>query len=170
MAARRGVLIHRLLERLPELGEGARAAAAEKWLARNAAELDADNRAEIAARALAVLAEPEWANLFGPEALAEVPIAALVGKAMVTGTIDRLLIAQDRIRLIDFKSARRPPASIDEVPRAVLRQMGAYAAALETTFPGRQVEAALLYTQTPQLIAIPAAMLDEVKQLLQGAQ
>ena len=52
----------------------------------------------------------------------------------------------------------------------MLRQMGAYAAALEATFPGRRVEAALLYTQTPQLIAIPAAILDEVKQLLQGAQ
>jgi ATP-dependent helicase/nuclease subunit A len=89
---------------------------------------------------------------------------------MVTGTIDRLLIEPTRIRLIDFKSARRPPASIEEVPRAVLRQMGAYAAALEATFPGRRVEAALLYTQTPQLIAIPAAILDEVKQLLQGAQ
>ena len=170
MAARRGVLIHRLLERLPELGEGTRAAAAEKWLARNAGELDPASRAEIAARALAVLAEPEWAELFGPEALAEAPIAALVGTAMVTGTIDRLLIEPTRIRLIDFKSARRPPTSIEEVPRAVLRQMGAYAAALEATFPGRRVEAALLYTQTPQLIAIPAAILDEVKQLLQGAQ
>jgi ATP-dependent helicase/nuclease subunit A len=169
-AARRGVLIHRLLERLPELGEGARAAAAEKWLARNAGELDPASHAEIAARALAVLAEPEWAELFGPEALAEAPIAALVGTAMVTGTIDRLLIEPTRIRLIDFKSARRPPASIEDVPRAVLRQMGAYAAALEATFPGRRVEAALLYTQTPQLIAIPAAILDEVKQLLQGAQ
>jgi ATP-dependent helicase/nuclease subunit A len=164
------VLIHRLLERLPELGEGARAAAAEKWLARNAGELDPASHAEIAARALAVLAEPEWAELFGPEALAEAPIAALVGTAMVTGTIDRLLIEPTRIRLIDFKSARRPPASIEDVPRAVLRQMGAYAAALEATFPGRRVEAALLYTQTPQLIAIPAAILDEVKQLLQGAQ
>ncbi len=169
-AARRGVLIHKLLERLPDLAESARAAAAEKWLARNAAELDVGSRAEIAVRALAVLSEPVWAELFGPDALAEAPIAALVGTAMVTGTIDRLLIEPGRIRLIDFKSARRPPQSIDEVPRAVLRQMGAYAAALEATFPGRVVEAALLYTQTPCLIAIPAEMLAGLKLELQGAE
>ena len=170
MAARRGVLIHKLLERLPELAPEDRAAAAGAWLARNAADLASDQRAEIAERALAVLGEPGWADLFGPEALAEVPIAALVGAAVVAGTIDRLLVGKERVRLVDFKSARRPPASIDEVPRAVLRQMGAYAAALEATFPGRQIEAALLYTQGPQLIAIPGAMLEALKLELQMAQ
>ena len=169
-AARRGVLIHRLLERLPDLPPGERAAAAERWLSRNAAGLDAAERAEIAGCASAVLTEPDWADLFGPESLAEAPIAALVGTSMVAGTIDRLLIGKDRIRLIDFKSARRPPADIADVPRAVLRQMGAYAAALESAFPGRQIDAALLYTQTPVLLAIPAAMLDALKQELQGAQ
>jgi ATP-dependent helicase/nuclease subunit A len=81
-----------------------------------------------------------------------------------------LLIEPGRIRLVDFKSARRPPASIDEVPRSILRQMGAYAAALEATFPGRTIEAAVLYTQTPTLIAIPDKMLAAIKLELQSAQ
>ena len=169
-AARRGVLIHRLLERLPELAADSRAAGGAAWLARNAAELDAGQRDAMLAHALAVLAEPDWAELFSPDALAEVPIAALVGDRMVAGTIDRLLIGKTRIRLIDYKTGRRPPASLAEVPAAILRQMAAYVAALEATYPGRAVEAALLYTQTPQLIAIPAEVLDPLKQALQLAQ
>ena len=46
--------------------------------------------------------------------------------------------------IVDYKTARRPPADIADVPAAVLRQMAAYAAALESTYPGRSVEAALL--------------------------
>lgn len=158
-AALRGVLLHRLLERLPELPTGERKAAAETWLARHGRDFAAPERAEMARSALAVLAEPAWAELFSPASLAEVPIAATVGGQVVAGTIDRLLIGADRIRLVDFKTARRPPASLDEVPVAILRQMAAYAAALEAAYPGRTVEAALLYTQVPQLIPLPADLI-----------
>jgi ATP-dependent helicase/nuclease subunit A len=158
-AVRRGVLIHRLLERLPEVPPGARKAAAEAWLARAANDLTAPARAEMAASAVAVLANPEWSELFSPTALAEVPIAATVGGQVIAGTIDRLLLGPERIILVDFKTARRPPASLDAVPVAILRQMAAYVAALEAAYPGRRIEAALLYTQTPALIALPAELL-----------
>lgn len=169
-AARRGVLMHRLLERLPEVPIGERKAAAQSWLARMAGAFDAPARAEMAASALAVLEQKGWAELFGPGALAEVPIAATVGGQVVAGTIDRLLIGQHVIRVVDFKTARRPPASLDQVPVAILRQMAAYAAALEVTYPGRKVEAALLYTQEPRLIAIPDELLAVHKQALTRAQ
>jgi ATP-dependent helicase/nuclease subunit A len=69
------------------------------------------------------------------------------------------VIEPGRVRLVDYKSARRPPATVSEVPVGVLRQMGAYAAALEATFPGRAIEVALLYTAVPRLIAVPAPVL-----------
>ena len=119
---------------------------------------------------LGVLLNEEWRGLFAPSGLAEVPIAALVGGQVVSGTIDRLLIEPARIRLIDFKTARRPPASLAEVPMATLRQMAAYAAALEATYPGRSVEAAVLYTAAPRLIAIPAEALAQHKQALLAAE
>ena len=160
--ARRGTLIHRLLERLPAVADG-RDAAARRWLARQAAEMPEAVREEIAAAALAVIGDARWAELFSPEALAEVPMAALVGSEVVSGTIDRLIIGPDRIRLVDFKTARRPARRLEEVPTGVLRQMAAYAAALEVAYPGRAVEAAVLYTQTPALIEIPAAILEAHK-------
>jgi ATP-dependent helicase/nuclease subunit A len=169
-AALRGVLIHKLLERLPGVAAVAREAAAERWLARNAAELDAQARGELARAALAVLAEPTWADIFAADALAEVPIAAVVGGQVVAGTIDRLVIGAERIRLVDFKTTRRPPLDSAEVPSSTLRQLAAYAAALEVTYPGRLVEAAVLYTQAPRLIAIPADLLDRYKAPLFAAQ
>lgn len=160
MAARRGVLIHGLLERLPAVAEDQRAFAATKWLERQAGDLDAPIRDEMVAAALKVLGDATWADLFGPEALAEVPIAATVGGVVVAGTIDRLLVTPTRIRLIDFKTARRPPTGLDRVPVAILRQMAAYTAALEAAYPGRRVEAALLYTEVPMVIELPDAVLD----------
>ena len=169
-AARRGVLLHKLLERLPDVPPAERKAAAQGWLARSASDLDAHARSEMAASALAVVEHKDWADLFSSAALAEVPIAATVGGQVVAGTIDRLLIEPARIRLVDFKTARRPPASLDEVPVAILRQMAAYAAALEAAYPGRTVEAALLYTQVPMLLEIPADLLAVHKQALTAAQ
>jgi ATP-dependent helicase/nuclease subunit A len=170
VAARRGVLIHKLLERLPGVALEGRRDAGGHWLARNAPELTEAARAELLSHALRVLSEPDWADLFAPGGLAEVPIAALVGDRMVAGTIDRLLIDKHHIRLIDYKTARRPPDSLGEVPASVLRQMAAYACALEAAYPGRKVEAALLYTQTPQLIAIPTDVLEPLKQALRHIQ
>ena len=158
-AARRGTLIHKLLERLPEVAPEAREAAAIRWLARSAADLADSAREEMVRAALGVLAVADWTDLFGPDALAEVPIAATVGERVIAGTIDRLVVTPERIRLIDFKTARRPPATLAQVPDAILRQMGAYAAALEQVWPGRPVEAALLYTHAPTLIAIPPDVL-----------
>ncbi len=169
-AARRGVLLHRLLERLPDVPHADRQSAAQAWLARSAADLAAPARAELADAALRVLNHKGWADLFAPGALAEVPIAATVGGQVVAGTIDRLLVLPDRLRLVDFKTARRPPASLDEVPVAILRQMAAYAAALEAAYPGRTVEAALLYTEVPMLLEIPAALLAAHKPALDPAQ
>jgi len=159
LAARRGVLMHSLLERLPDVAPDQREERGSAWLARMAADLPLAERADMLARAVAVISEPQWAELFGPSAMAEVPLAATVAGQVIAGTADRLLVEENRVLVADFKTARRPPASLDEVPALTLRQMGAYAAALEVIFPGRTIEAVVLYTQTPLLIAIPADML-----------
>lgn len=156
-AAERGRLIHALLERLPSVAPERRPDAAERWLAGAGGVPDAGQRAELAAAALGVLADARFAELFGPEALAEAPIAAVVaGGHVVSGTADRLLVTDDRVLVVDFKTGRRAPGSLDEVPPYHIRQMAAYVAALEVVFPGRRVEAGLLYTAGPMLFALPS--------------
>lgn len=169
-AARRGVLIHKLLERLPELPPGERESRARDWLARQAADVAEAEREAMLASVLTVLAEPGWAEIFSPAALAEVPLAATVGGQVIAGTADRLLIERERVLVVDFKTARRPPTALAEVPGATLAQMAAYTAALEAIYPGRKVEAAVLYTQAPLLVPLPEATLAEHKAGLRGIE
>lgn len=169
-AARRGVLIHALLERLPEVVEKLRVEKAEAWLARQAPDLSDTERAEMLDRALAVLGEPGFADIFGPDALAEIPLAATVDGQVVMGTADRLLVTAEKVTVVDFKTARRPPTSLDAIPESTMRQMAAYVAALEAIYPGRAVKAAVLYTQTAQLIALPPAVLAAYKNAFSARQ
>ena len=152
-AARRGILLHALFERLPGVAPPHRRAAALAWLGR----MDAgDGAEEIADAALRVIEDPRFADLFAENALAEAPIAAtLADGRVIAGTVDRLCVGDEIIRVIDFKTGRAVPASLAEVPPSHVSQMAAYSAALGVIFPGRRIEAALLYTAAPRLIALP---------------
>ncbi len=159
-AARRGRLLHRLFERLPGVAPGERAALADRWLERSAGVAEPALRRALVADACRIIDDPRFAALFGAGALAEAPLAAVVGDGIVVaGTVDRLLIGGERILVADFKTGRAAPALAD-IPVAHLRQMAAYRAALETIFPGRPVEAALLYTGGPVMHSLPGPLLD----------
>lgn len=169
-AADRGRRLHQLFERVPDVPRADRAAAAETWLSGAAGVADAAERARLTRDAMAVLDDPAFAELFGPDALAEAPIAAVVGGEVIAGTVDRLCVGDDRVRVVDFKTGRRVPRSIDTIPAYHLRQMAAYAAALSVIFPDRPVEAALLYTAGPTLFVLPPDVLDRHKPGLGGAE
>jgi ATP-dependent helicase/nuclease subunit A len=169
-AAERGRLLHALFERLPDLAPEARAGAADLWLAQSAGVADPAMRAALAGDALAVIEDPRFAALFSAAALAEAPIAAVVGGDVIAGTVDRLLVTDDTVTVIDFKTGRRAPVTLDRVPRHHLDQMGAYAAALAAIFPGRAIESALLYTAGPTLIALPPALLADHKPRLTATE
>ncbi|URW76308.1 double-strand break repair helicase AddA [Sphingomonas donggukensis] len=158
-AAERGRLIHALFERLPAVAPDRRRAAALRWLEHSGAVADAAAREEIADAVCGVIADPRFADLFGPDSLAEAPIAATVGGSVIAGTVDRLVVADDAVRVVDFKTGRRVPATAADIPPYHLRQMGAYAAALAVIFPDRAVSAALLYASGPALFEIEAATL-----------
>ncbi len=168
-AAERGAMLHSLFERLPDVDPARRRAAADGWLRTQGGVTDAAIREEMIDHVLAILDDPAHADLFGPAALAEAPIAAVVGEDVVTGVIDRLVIGDTLIRLVDFKTGRRIPSSPQDVPVPHLRQMAAYVAALETIFPERTVEASLLYSSGPLLLNLPDALLAPYKPGLEDA-
>ncbi len=157
-ALRRGRQLHRLLEHLPVWPP-------DRWpaLARDLITVgeDACPVAEadgLLAEAAAVLNAPDLTWLFQPDALAEVGIAAELaelGGRRIAGTIDRLLIGPDRVLAVDYKSNALIPNAAAAVPPGLLRQMGAYAAALSQIYPGRRIETAILWTRTATLMPLP---------------
>ena len=153
-SAERGTIIHLLLERLADVEPVRRREVALRWLERSAGMTGADARTEIADTVCEVLSDPRFAALFGEKSLAEAPLAAtLADGTVVAGTVDRLLVEQNRISVIDFKTGK-VPRSEDAIPASHKAQMSAYTGALRVIFPGREVRAALLYTSGPQLFEL----------------
>ncbi|WP_066549743.1 double-strand break repair helicase AddA [Sphingomonas sp. CCH15-F11] len=158
-AAVRGQLLHRLFERLPAVAPAERRDAALRWLMQAAGVTDMALATALVDDALRVIDDPRFAGLFGIDALAEAPIAAVVDGLVISGTVDRLRVEEDRVQVVDFKTGRIAPATLADVPEYHLRQMASYAAALAVIFPGRTIEASLLYTSGPVLHTLPAALL-----------
>ncbi|MCA0995337.1 double-strand break repair helicase AddA [Alloyangia pacifica] len=150
----RGTVLHLLLEHLAPLPEAARAEALPHVL--TLAEDLPEDTESVAAEALAVLAAPALRAIFEGEALAEVPISAEIEPVgRIHGVIDRLLVTPEKVIALDFKSNRTVPRAAADVPDGLLRQMGAYAAALTQVFPGRSIETGLIWTATQELMVLP---------------
>lgn len=157
-ALRHGRRIHTLLEFLPA-HDVTRWADVSAQLLCNGPDACTDAEAEAPlAEVHKVLTSPALTHLFAPDALAEVPLSASLPELdgrRIMGIVDRLIVRPDHVLAIDFKTNATVPASPDEVPDGLLRQMGAYAAALAQIYPGRKIETALLWTRTADLMPLP---------------
>jgi ATP-dependent helicase/nuclease subunit A len=164
-AMQRGTLVHRLLQSLPDVAAERRRDAALKYLARNAGDWPEPERTRLAERVLAVIEEPRFAQVFAAGSRAEVSIVGrltLAGQpqALVSGQIDRLVVTGTEVLIVDFKTNHEPPAAAAEVPQAYVRQLALYRAVLGRLYPGRSIRAALLWTETAELMELSASALD----------
>jgi ATP-dependent helicase/nuclease subunit A len=151
---KRGLLVHRLLQGLPELPAEEHEEAARRFLALPAHGLRAEERDKIRCETLAVLRHPEFAAIFGPGSQAEVPLIGLVEGHVLSGQIDRLVVEGNRVLVVDFKTLRAPPATEADVAPLYLRQLALYRAALARIYPGHEIRCALLWTEGPRLMPI----------------
>ncbi|RZJ17688.1 MAG: double-strand break repair helicase AddA [Brevundimonas sp.] len=160
---RRGDLIHRLLERLPDIAPADRPDAATRMLARER-DLSDDQRAEMIAAAFAVLDDARFAPVFGEGSRAEVALTGsspdLPPGVSISGRIDRLVVTPDRVLVVDFKSNRPAPDQVEDADPAYVLQMAIYVAVLRRLYPDRPVEAALVWTDGPRLMPVPQALMD----------
>ncbi|HEX8233865.1 MAG TPA: double-strand break repair helicase AddA [Caulobacteraceae bacterium] len=160
---RRGEVIHRLLQLLPDVPQPSRDDAAKRMLAREL-DLTDTQREEMIAAALGVLADARFAEVFGPGSRAEVALAgtaaALPVGLPVSGRIDRLVVTPERVLVADYKSNRPSPDRIEDADPAYLIQMAVYVAVLREVFPGRAVEAALVWTDGPKLMPLPESLIE----------
>jgi ATP-dependent helicase/nuclease subunit A len=150
----RGLLIHRLMQSLPDLPQEAREFAARRFLAQKAHDLDPVEQDAIARETMAVLDHPEFAALFAAGSRAEVPVVGLIDGRALNGRIDRLVVTDDAVLIVDYKTNRPPPTEAAGVSPAYVEQLAAYRAALERIYPGRRVRTLLLWTDGPQLMEL----------------
>ncbi|WP_341909889.1 double-strand break repair helicase AddA [Ferrovibrio terrae] len=157
----RGRLIHRLLQTLPDLPEAERETAARRFLAHPGHGLDIASQAGLLGETMTLLRDPTFAGVFQPGARAEVPLAGRIGQRLVTGQVDRLLVTDVAVLVVDYKTNRPPPVSVQDVDLAYLDQMALYRGLLQQVFPGRSVQAALVWTHAARLMPLPDSLLDQ---------
>ncbi|MFN0219083.1 MAG: double-strand break repair helicase AddA [Hyphomicrobium sp.] len=164
----RGTLTHALLQHLPEIAPAQRESAAAAFVETRGATLSAAVRKSIVKETMAVLSTKDFAALFGPGSRSEVAISASLprprgaGPALrLSGQIDRLAVTADSVLIIDYKTNRPPPHDVAGVADAYLFQLAAYILALREIYPGKSVRAALLWTDGPRLMELPAKVIDD---------
>ncbi len=156
---RRGLLVHRLLQTLPQLDPSARAMAGRRFLARPVHGLEPAEQEALLNETLAVLNDPAMAALFGPGSLAEVPVVGVLDGRVLSGRIDRMLVTDAAVLIVDYKTLRPVPPDEDKVPALYIDQLRAYRAAIARIYPGRDVRCALLWTDGPTLMPVSARRL-----------
>jgi ATP-dependent helicase/nuclease subunit A len=164
----RGTLVHRLVQSLPDIAPDFRADAARRYLARAGKDMPEKARDEIAAQVFGILDNPQFQPLFAHGSRAEVPIVGRFTRGpktwMVSGQVDRLVVADDAVLIADYKTNRPAPHSLDEALAAhggYVRQLALYRAVLGAIYPGRAIRTALIWTDTASLMDIPLKTLDD---------
>ena len=162
---RRGNLIHRLLQFLPDLPAEQRQRKAIDWLTRFH-DMPTDEAELLWKEVHGVMNHPDVAPLFGPGSRAEVPIAARIideadKERVISGQIDRLVVLNEakQVLIVDYKSDRPPPKRVEDVAEEYLAQLAAYAAAVRPLWPDHAIRAALLWTALPRVMELPGDML-----------
>ncbi|GJL99371.1 MAG: double-strand break repair helicase AddA [Methyloligella sp.] len=169
----RGRLVHKLLEYLPDVPEADRLKAAETLAKHHGRDLREQHQASIINETLAIINNPDYKDLFGPGSKAEVSLIARITPKktgatpiLLQGQIDRLVVREDEILIIDYKSNRPSPRKLEDVAEAYQAQLAAYRIALREIYPHHKLKSALLWTDGPYLMEIPDEMLDKYEAIL----
>ncbi len=152
---KRGNATHKLLQILPDLPLERRENAARRYVAGAPLGLPRDIQDSIVDETMKILNDPVFAPVFGPGSLAEVPVnGKMADGRIINGQIDRLVITNSEILIIDFKTNRPSPGDVKAIPPAYRAQLKAYADALTLIYPKLPVKCALLWTDKPLLMPV----------------
>lgn len=154
-----GTVIHELFEFLPSLPPEEREAAARKHLSKPAWALNERDQEASARQVMKILNDPEFGALFGPNSRAEVSITGHFDQAgekqLMSGQIDRLVVDDKTVLIVDFKNAGKVPETVEEVSHKYIVQLASYRMALQQIYPDKQIKCALLYTREAKLMPLP---------------
>ena len=156
----RGNVLHALLQHLPQVPAEQRQDAALRYLRRASLGLSEPQIADWSAEVLAITNGADFSPLFAEGSRAEVALSGLVGQFVVSGQIDRLVVRDADVWIVDYKSNRPPPSHPDQVPVSYRAQLAAYQAVLEGLYPAKAIRTFLLWTETPRLMEVPVSRAD----------
>jgi ATP-dependent helicase/nuclease subunit A len=156
----RGLLIHKLLQMLPDIPVTRRQAAAVAFLHGQSSGLAGDTITALINETIAILDAPEFKHVFAPGSMAEVPVVGLVGTHAVSGQVDRLAVTAEDVWIVDYKTNRPPPRDVKDIDWGYVYQMAIYSDIIRRIYPAHIVRCALIWTDGPFIMEVPSVMLD----------
>lgn len=161
----KGKIVHRLLQALPDFPADERADAARRYLLRAAAHWREEDRQQMAGNVIGIVADERFAALFAEGSRAEVSVMGTIRVRdrdhAISGRVDRIGVAGDRVFVADYKTNRVPPATREDIPFAHRAQLSLYREVLSPLFPGKSVECLLVYTEGPHLYSLTPQELEK---------
>lgn len=158
LAMQRGTLIHRLFELLLDLPVSAREKMAKSYLQKHNI-----NNIDIPLAAILDTLSSEMLHPFAQrQSIAEMEIAGVDGKLI---RLDRVAVAKNVIKILDFKTSESIPSSVSQTPKAILSQLADYARSMVAVYPNHRIECYLLWTVGPVLHYVPEMLLKEKSSL-----
>lgn len=150
----RGNITHSLLQYLPDIAEDKRRTAASHYTEKNGQELPEHVRNNIIDEVLSILSDPELGIIFSEKSLAEVPITGLIGNKLISAQIDRMIITDNEIMIVDFKSNRPPPQNATDIPDIYKNQMLSYRDIVSNIYKDKTIRLFLLWTDGANLMEL----------------
>ena len=144
-ARQEGLFQHELLEKLGRLPEAKRSSAAASLITKGDVKyplIDAKRRQILGDKMCQFMAHPDFAPLFDQRALSEFGLSGVVGQRAVVGQIDKLVVSEGHLWLVDFKSGH--PHS-EHVPESYVLQMALYHALLRDIYPHHEIDAEIIW-------------------------
>jgi ATP-dependent helicase/nuclease subunit A len=141
----RGRILHKILQDIPGMAEHEAVNHARALLAKNRIDVS------LAENIVGLVHAPETRDLFGPDSQAEVTLGAVLPNGQrFAGRVDRLIVRDSEITVIDYKTDRNVPQKLDD-NHSYVTQMAAYVLALKQAYGDRRIRVAILWTSIPRL-------------------
>ncbi len=150
---RRGTLIHKIIQFLPPQSEN-KEQIIDDYLNKNVTDFSSEQKQKIKSEILELLKKEEYSEFFGPDSRAEVPVFGKVGEQIISGQIDRLIVQDDKVTIIDFKTNKKVAKSADKIPPMYKDQLKAYEELMHEIYPRRKIESYILWTNELRLMQV----------------
>lgn len=146
----RGKLIHKILEVI-----GKNSKEDKEWLMNlskkivsNETFLNKESRIEILEMINKFLSSEQFENLFLGEIKCEVPIIGEINNQMVNARIDLLVITENSILIIDYKTDKVAP---NKISSEYSQQLKIYEKLIKNLYPNHQIRSAILWLESLRL-------------------
>lgn len=146
-----GDLMHGLLQLLPSLARDERKNSGLLFAMSRTSREEAQSALE---NAIDIIEDEKFAHIFGENSMAEVAISGrLKNGNLVSGRIDRIVISDDEIMIVDFKTGSIP-RDVNNIPPLYKSQMAAYRDLVSQMYEKHNIRCAFLFTNGGILIEI----------------